>query len=88
MEMKGQTTITAFSLLDLAKPCANSCQDCVTRQGPIQNVGGKQKVRCMGALKDARTGCPSWSDGKELEYMELFRPPAGFVPKKWAGGRA
>ena len=90
--MTGQTTITTFSLpqttLDLARPCANGCEDCVNRQGgPIMVIGGKRKVRCMGALKDARTGCASWSDGKELEYMDSFAPPKGFVPKKWRGGR-
>jgi hypothetical protein len=48
-------------------------------------MGGVQKVRCMGTLRDFRTGCSSWSDGKELEYMDQFKPPAGFVPKKWRG---
>ena len=83
--MTGQTTITSFSLPQLALPCANSCTDCVNRRGPIQVIGGKRKVRCFCSLKDAREGCSSWSDGKELEYMELFRPPEGFVPKKWRG---
>jgi hypothetical protein len=45
-------------------------------------------VRCLCSLKEVRDGCPSFSDGKELEYMDQFKPPAGFVPKKWAGGRA
>lgn len=80
-----QTTITSFSQPQLSLPCANSCEDCVTRQGPIQVISGKRKVRCMGALKDARTGCASWSDGKEQEYMDSFAPPKGFVPKKWRG---
>jgi hypothetical protein len=83
--------VTQTSLLDLAEPLIsypNRCQDCANRQGPIQNIGGKLKVRCLGYLKDAREGCSSWSDGKELEYIEQFKPPAEFVPKKWAGGRA
>ena len=44
------------------------CSDCVHRRGPIQIIDGKQKVRCMCTLKDARTGCPAWSDGKDLDY--------------------
>jgi hypothetical protein len=83
--MTAQTTLTAFSLPQLALPCANSCEDCVTREGPIQVIGGKLKVKCLGTLRDARTGCSSWSDGKELEYLDSFRPPPGFVPKKWRG---
>jgi hypothetical protein len=84
--------VTQTTLLALAEPqtalCANSCQDCVNRQEPITSIGGKLKVHCFGKLKDARENCPSYSDGKELEYMKQFKPPAGFVPKKWAGGRA
>lgn len=83
-----QTTLTTFSEPQTALPCTNSCQDCKNRQGPIQSIGGRLKVRCLGSLKDARTGCPSFSDGKELEYMEQFKPPEGWQAKKWAGGRA
>jgi len=84
--MSGQTTLATFSAPQTALPCPNSCQKCVNRRGPIQSIGGKLKVRCFTALKDVREGCPSFSDGKELEYMEQFKPPGGFVPKKWAGG--
>lgn len=83
-----QTSLTAFAAPQTALPCANSCQECVNRQGPIQSIGGKLKVRCIGSLKDVRTGCPSFSDGKELEYMGRFKPPEGWQAKKWAGGRA
>jgi hypothetical protein len=79
------------TLADLDRPqttiCANSCKDCVNRQGPIQSIGGKLKVRCLGSLKDVREGCSSWSDGKELEYMDQFKPPAEFVAKKWRGSK-
>jgi hypothetical protein len=83
-----QTSLAAFSEPQTALPCTNSCQDCVVRHGPIQSIGGKLKVRCFGSLKEVRDGCPSFSDGKELEYIEQFKPPAGFVPNKFAGGRA
>jgi hypothetical protein len=83
-----QTSLAAFSTPQTALPCANRCQDCIVRQGSIRSIGGKLKVQCFGSLKDVREGCPSYSDGKELEYMASFAPPKDFVPKKWAGGRA
>ena len=82
-----QVTLISFSAPQTALPCSNSCQDCIIRQGPIQSIGGKLKVRCFGSLKDVREGCPSWSDGKELETMASFAPPAGWQAKRWAGGR-
>jgi hypothetical protein len=83
--MKGQTTLTAYTLPQLALPCANSCEDCVSRKGPIQSIGGKLMVRCMGTLRPVKSGCSSWTDGKELEYMEQFKPPADFVRKSCRG---
>jgi hypothetical protein len=84
--MSGQTTLGAFAAPQTALPCPNRCQECVNRCGPIQSIGGKLKVRCFCTLKDVREGCPSWSDGKELEYMASFAPPDGWQAKKWAGG--
>lgn len=83
-----QTTLGAFATPQTSLPLFgdNSCTDCVNRRGPIQVIGGKRKVRCLIRLKDARDrGCASWSNGRELEYMNRCRPPADFIPKKWAG---
>jgi len=80
-----QTNLSAFSAPQTALSCPNRCQDCVVRQGPIRSIGGKLKVQCLGSLKDVREGFPSYSDGKELETMASFAPPAGFRAKKWGG---
>jgi hypothetical protein len=85
--MSGQTTLAAFSEPQTALPCPNHCQECKNRNGPIQVIGGRLKVRCFCSLKDVREGCPSFSDGTELDVMANFAPPAGWQAKKWAGGR-
>lgn len=83
--MRGQVTLAAFSEPQTALSCPNRCQECKNRNGPIQSIGGKLKVRCFCSLKDVRENCPPFSDGKELEAMASFAPPAGFLPKKWGG---
>lgn len=71
--MSPQTTLTDLSAPQSALPGNRwGCSDCHNRRGPIQIIGGKPKVRCMGILRDACEGCPSWSDGKDLEYMLRF----------------
>jgi hypothetical protein len=61
------------------------CANCVLQKGFFQ-VASKEMVKCMGRLKDIPLkGCACWSDGKEIEEMDRFAPPPGFVPKKWAG---
>lgn len=84
--MKGQTTLTSFSAPQTSLPVYH-CGNCRNQKG-LFSIEGKQKVKCMGQRKDVpKDGCPCWSDGKELEYMASFAPPAGYVPKKY-GGRA
>lgn len=56
-------------LSDIASPQAklppvNSCWNCFNKQDIIM-IYGKQKVKCFGTIKDFRTGCSSWSDGKD-----------------------
>lgn len=73
--MSPQTTLTDLSAPQSTPPGNQwGCSDCHNRRGPIQTIGGKPKVRCMGLLKDARDGCPSWSDGKDLEHMLQYAP--------------
>jgi hypothetical protein len=83
-----QTTLTTFSMPQTALPCPNRCQECKNRCGPIQSIGGKLMVRCLCSLKEVRDDCPSFSDGKDMEYLASYAPPEGFQAKKWAGGRA
>lgn len=47
------------------------CWNCHNKQD-IVVLQGRQMVRCFGNLKPFRQGCPSWSDGKDLEYMLQF----------------
>lgn len=83
-----QSTLAAFSKPDQFRDATKkiyNCQNCDLFRGFVAGP----KVKCMGRLKEIpKSGCPSHSNGKELEYMASFAPPAGFVPKKWAGGRA
>lgn len=46
----------------------NTCWNCYNKQDIIMRAG-VQMVRCFGNLKPFRQGCPSWSDGKDLEHM-------------------
>jgi len=88
--MSGQSTLTTFVGPDqfrdtTKKPPIYDCQNCNLFRGFVAGP----KISCMGRLKEIPAkGCPSWSDGKELEYMDRCAPPAGYVPKKYAGGRA
>lgn len=54
-----------------AAPQKWDCWNCHNKQDIVM-VQGRQMVRCFGSLKPFRGGCPSWSDGKELEYMLQF----------------
>jgi hypothetical protein len=79
-----QSTLAAFSAPQTALPVYD-CGNCLNQRG-LFSIEGKQKVLCMGQRKDVpKNGCPCWSDGKDLEYMASFAPPADFVPKKWRG---
>ena len=49
------------------------CQDCAHRRGPLQKIGDKTKVRCLVTLRDAREGCPSWSDDTNEDLHALIR---------------
>jgi len=49
---------------------------------------GVQMVRCFGSFKAFRQNCHLWSDGEELGAIDSFKPPNGWLAKKWAGGRA
>jgi hypothetical protein len=88
--MKGQATLAAFSdpdhsLAPAEKPHVYDCQNCNHFRGFVPGP----KVRCIDRHKEIpKNGCSCWSDGKELEFMASIAPPAGFVAKKYAGGRA
>jgi hypothetical protein len=82
--MKGQATLAAFSAPQTALPVFD-CGNCQNQKG-LFSIAGKPHVKCMGQRKDVPTnGCACYSDGKELETMASFAPPAGYLPKKWAG---
>lgn len=85
--MKGQATLTAFSAPQTSLPVFD-CGNCQNQKG-LFSIEGKQTVQCMGRRKDVpKNGCPSYSDGKDLEHMARCAPPADFMPKKYAGGQA
>ena len=80
-----QSTLTAFSAEPTEKPSVYDCQNCDLFRGFVAGP----RVACMGQLKEIPAkGCSCWSDGKDLEAMQQFGPPEGYLPKKWAGGRA
>jgi hypothetical protein len=82
-----QTTFKDFTAPQSKLPAVNSCWNCHNKQD-VTMRDGVQTVRCFGSFKAFRQNCHLWSDGKELEHMDRCRPPAGFLPKKWTGGRA
>jgi hypothetical protein len=83
--MSGQSTLASFADPDhIREPTKKvyNCQNCDLFRG----FTAGPYVSCMGRLKEIpANGCACWSDGKELETMASFAPPAGFVPKKWKG---
>lgn len=85
--MRGQVTLAAFSDPDhfrepTEKLPVYDCQNCNHFRGFVPGP----KVRCVDRHKEIpKNGCSCWSDGKELEYMASFAPPAGYLPKKWGG---
>jgi hypothetical protein len=82
-----QTTFSDFSAPQTTLQVFD-CSACLNQKG-LFSIEDTPKVRCLGRIKDIpKGGCPSFSDGKELEYMASFAPPRDFVLKKWAGGRA
>jgi hypothetical protein len=75
------TQLSLSSFLEPEPIKVFDCTNCVLQKG-FEGA----KVHCMGRLKDIpRDGCACWSDGKELEEMDRFAPPKGFVAKKYIG---